>query len=119
MDNKPQLHHEKLDVYQVSITFLSLSLGVAAECPRGYAFLGDQLRRAASSIVLNIAEGCGKRTTADRRRFYDIARGSAHECGAIFDVGQKMGMLNDDVHQEGKTLLVRIVQMLSKLRGGS
>ena len=116
--DKPRLHHEKLDVYQVSIAFLSLALAVASECPRGHAFLGDQLRRAASSIVLNIAEGCGKRTAADRRRFYDIARGSTHECGAIFDVGEKMGMIGGEVHEEGKTLLVRIAQMLSKLRGG-
>ncbi|MEA2060653.1 MAG: four helix bundle protein, partial [Thermodesulfobacteriota bacterium] len=42
-----------------------------------------QLKRAAWSIPLNIAEGCGKSSINDKRRFYSISRGSAMECAAI------------------------------------
>jgi four helix bundle protein len=45
--------------------------------------LRDQLRRAASSIVLNLAEGRGKLTPKDQRRFFSIAMGSVRECQAI------------------------------------
>jgi four helix bundle protein len=45
----------------------------------------DQLLRASQSIPLNIAEGNGKGTNADRRRFFEIARGSALECASIQD----------------------------------
>ena len=41
---------------------------------------------AASSIALNLAEGCGKSSKTDRRRFYEIAMGSLRECQAILQL---------------------------------
>lgn len=49
-------------------------------------FLQEQLLRASSSICLNLAEGSGKRTPADQRRFYSIAFGSVRECQAILEL---------------------------------
>ena len=48
--------------------------------------LKDQLNRAASSIVLNLAEGSGRRTKPDQRKFFHIAFGSLRECQAILDL---------------------------------
>jgi len=56
------LDYERLDVYQRSIEFLALAFAVAERVPRGYASLADQLRRAAMSIPLNIAEGSANPT---------------------------------------------------------
>ena len=50
----------------------------------GYA--KDQLSRASFSVPLNIAEGCGKFSKADRRNYYVTARSSVMECIAATDV---------------------------------
>ena len=111
----PRLHHEDLDAYRAAIEFLALASRVTEGFPRGYGPLGDQLRRASLSIPLNIAEGYGKRSAADRCRFYDIARGSAHECGAIMDASKILGFIDQDAFTQAKTLLHRIVSMLVKM----
>ena len=88
------LDHEKLDVYRCSIDFLRIALRLAGRLPRGQGALVDQLRRAATAIPLNIAEGAGKTTDPDRARFHAIARGSAMECGALLDVLRLLAATN-------------------------
>ena len=46
----------------------------------------DQLRRASFSIPLNIAEGSGKFSKADRKNYFVTARGSVFECVAVIDI---------------------------------
>ncbi|MFH1530120.1 MAG: four helix bundle protein [Pseudomonadota bacterium] len=114
-DSIPALCHETLHVDQAGIEFLSLTEGVFGTLPRGIAALVDPLRRAALSICLNIAEGYGKQHPADRARFYDFARGSAHECGAVFDVLGVKKLLAEGQLRQGKILLHRIVSMLVRM----
>ncbi len=109
------MSYEKLDVYQCTIKFLSLAIEITNEMPRGQAPLADQLKRAAMSIPLSIAEGDGKRTRADCGRFFDIARGSAMECAAAIDVCRILSLVDEQKQQTTKLLLHRIVAMLTKL----
>ncbi len=108
--------HEKLDVYQVSITFVAWA-GMLVDSRLTRAKLGvvRHLDDAGSSIALNIAEGNGKRSRPDRAQFLDMARGSALECAACLDILVARRRLTvDDVHI-GKDHLVRIVSMLTRL----
>jgi four helix bundle protein len=82
---------------------------------RGYSFLTDELKRAALSILQNIAEGVGKPSEADRSRHFGIARGSAMECGAVLDACAVLNLAQSDKLRHGSELLVRIVSMLSKM----
>jgi four helix bundle protein len=110
------LSHEKLDVYQRSVDFLAAALRIAEKLPRGHAPLADQFRRAATSVPLNIAEGSGRTPgSADRTRFRAIARGSAMECGAIMDVIRLLKVAPEADWAHAKSLLVRVVEMLSKM----
>jgi four helix bundle protein len=70
--------------YQLSVEF-------HGRC-REYAFpayLKNQLLRAASSVSLNLAEGCGKPSPKDRLRFYHIALGSLRESQAALDLAPR------------------------------
>lgn len=108
------LSHESLTVYQRSIQFVVWSSRLITE-KQITGVLLDQFKRAFISVPLNIAEGTGKFTGKDQARFYDIARGSALECGACLDVLVAMeGAEVGDV-TEGKELLVEIVAMLTGL----
>jgi len=77
--------HEKLNVYRASIDFVAWATEVLEQIAKSRA-VHNPLDRASTSIPLNIAEGNGKFTEADRFRFFDIARGSALECAACLDV---------------------------------
>jgi len=105
-------HFQSLDVYKRATEFLplaySLAMGVDGE-------LGSQLRRAALSINLNIAEGTG-RFGKDERRFFVTARGSAFECAAVLDAMIGLGIADARI-STGHALLHRIVSMLTKMIG--
>ena len=94
------VNFRKLDVYQAAIRFLPVAAAIAETLPPRYAAMAEQLRRASLSIPLNIAEGSGKRTGPDQRRFYAIARGRAMECAAIIDACYALSLLDQSRAQE-------------------
>ena len=110
-----QLDHERFAVYDLALEFVVLSDGIIEGLPRGRAHLADQFRRASLSVVLNLAEGAGKHSKLDKRRYYLTARGSATESAALLDVCVRLKLLDDGAHKTAKEMLVRIVSMLIKL----
>src|SRR6185503_3824657 len=111
-DSSPLLDAERLDVYAVALQFHSLASVLAS---RADSVVRDQLRRASLSCVLNIAEGAGQRSRPQKRRFYAIARGSAMECAAVLDVLRSNALASGPEAPQGRSLLVRMVQMLTRL----
>ena len=98
--------HEKLDAYKVA---LEVARWVnAAEFPRGWAWLRDQVLRSSGSCVLNIAEGRARGGDAGRNH-YRIALGSAAETCAALDI------LPLDGAAEQQAKLRRVGAMLSGL----
>jgi len=106
----PDAH--KLAVYHVAVAFQAAAMALL---PKGHAVLRDQLERASLSIVLNIAEGAGRRSRRDKGRFYTIARGSAMETLALIDVLVARQIATATTARDAKDLGIRVVQMLSKL----
>ena len=110
----PVFDHEKLKVYQESLRFVAWADPVI-ERLRPRIGAKDQLARASTSIVLNLAEGNGKRSHPDRCRFFDIARGSGVECAACLDVLLVKKRISPDEAEKGKALLLEIVSMTAGL----
>ncbi len=111
------LGHERLDAYRLSIEYVAWVFRKAGELSGIHRHARDQWLRASQSIPLNIAEGNGKTAERDRRRYFEIARGSALECAAIQDVLRVGHALEEHEHQERKGHLDRIAVMLSRLGG--
>jgi len=111
--------HEKLDVYKVSIDFVVMMDQIIEQFPRGRAYLADQFQRAATSIPLNIAEGAGEYSGAEKNRFYRIAKRSAIECAGILDICVRLRLIDEEQYIKGRELLTRIVSMLTKLAQNS
>ena len=112
--------HEKLHVYQLELRFVTWVTALLVKIkPRPtdarIAEVSNQLDRASLSVLLNTAEGNGRRQRRTRAKFFDDARGSATECAACLDALVAKGVCSDEETDDGKQLLLRIVSMLSKL----
>ena len=111
----PLLDHERLDCFQVALQFAAMVPEVTRTARPS---LRDQLERAAASICLNLAEGCGRRTKRDRLHFFAMAQGSAMECAAAVDILRVTGHVSIADATRAKHKLTRVVQMLVGLRRG-
>ena len=106
-----QFGHEKLNVYQESVLFITWINDLLETIPKNLS-VHNQLDRASTSIPLNIAEGNGKHTSADRCRYFDSAHGSALECAACLDILVAKKKVDRDYVKKGKDQLYQIVSML-------
>ncbi len=98
--------YQDLEVYQKAYQ-MSLDMHkLTFEFPRHEMYeLGSQLRRAAISIALNIAEGYGrKQYTNEFKRFLINALGSCNEVSVVIDMIRDLGYLNEEqynqIHEE-------------------
>ena len=115
-NQQTEFAHERLDAYQAAIEFCQVADEVCRTLPRTKGQLGDQLSRAAEGIVLRIAEGAGAAwRSADQKRYFRSARGSAMECAAVLDVCRIRSIVPGATITRGRQLLLRLVKMLTKL----
>jgi four helix bundle protein len=106
---------EKLEVYQKAIGLADTVSALTARFARPDWYLADQLNRASLSIALDLAEGNGRGTQADRRRFFLIARGSTLECIPAIEMCHRKRLLSPEACAQLRAELVDISKMLSGL----
>lgn len=115
MTSTTTLDHTKLDVYQRALELLDQVDQIRDLIPPGRAHLKDQIDRAVTSIVLNIAEGAGEFSKEEKRRFYRMARRSASETAAVLDILARRKVVSPELLGSAHELIVRVVSMLVRL----
>ena len=110
------LAHTKLDVFIAGKSLVISCYKVSKLLPPDERFImTQQLRRAALSIQLNIAEGSSRKSDIERRRYYEISRGSVIEINTIFDIAVELEYFKkEDLTQTGD-LIIKTFKMLSKM----
>ena len=106
---------EKFEVYKKAKQFTKEISDYLENIPSKNTRIVDQLSRASLSIPLNIAEGAGRYSKADKKHFYTIARGSVFECIALFDILLDKKLLELELKQKWYRDLEELSKMLSGL----
>ncbi len=110
------LAYTKLDVFITGKNLVLSCYKLSKLLPQDERFnMTQQLRRAALSIQLNIAEGSSRKSAIERRRYYEIARGSVIEVDTILDIALELKYFEkEDLTQTGD-LIIQTFKMLSKM----
>lgn len=118
-DAKP--NYEKLEIWQEAMVLTKIIYLKTKDYPKEEKFgITDQVRRAGLSVALNIAEGAGRSSKADFRRFLFIAKGSLNEVLTLFTLSLEIGLVSskeyDDIRSMVLRLMRRIQALISKLQ---
>jgi four helix bundle protein len=98
--------------YELTLEVYSLSAGF----PRSETFgLATQMRRAAVSIVSNIAEGYGRGHRTEYVQFLRIAYASTGELETQLMLSRDLGFLSHEKFQRGSGLLLEVQKMLAAM----
>ena len=109
-----QLGHTKLDVYQYSRSLTLECYKVTKHFPSDERFaLTQQIRRAALSVHLNLSEGASRKSALERKRFYEISRGSIIEIDSAIDIAVHLNYINKDQVDHLGEILIKTFKLLT------
>ena len=103
-----------LSIYPVAVELLRELRPAIARIETSDRDLARQMRRAAASVLLNLAEGSGSFGGTGRERFRS-SLGSLRETDACLDVAVALGSLNEDERRVSTPKLGRVAAALVKL----
>ena len=108
--------YRELLVWQKAKSLAVHIYGATERFPRTETYgLTSQARRAAVSVVSNIAEGQGRLTSNEFFHFLGLARGSLHELEAQLAIALDLTYLEQPVHQELASELYQVLGLLNRL----
>lgn len=111
-----ELKHKSLEVYQAVRDLAKEIYKVSMKLPAEEKFnMVQQIRRAALSAKLNLAEGSTRRSEVERKRYLEIARGSVVEIDAALETAVDLEYYKVEELQKSGELLNKCFAMLSKM----
>lgn len=106
--------HEQLRVYQSALRFVRWSAQIVGSESLGLSRARD-LDRNSTGVVLNIAEGNGKFSSVDRKRFLHIAISCGLQAASSLDIMATRSLIPPETNSQGKSHLCEIVSMIGAL----
>ncbi|MCB0697611.1 MAG: four helix bundle protein [Chitinophagaceae bacterium] len=111
-----ELSHTKLEVFKTSKAFVLECYRVTRNFPAHEKYnLTSQIRRAALSVHLNMAEGASRNSPVERKRYYVISRGSVIEVDTGIDIAEELGYCTHEATQELGKLIISSFSQLSMI----
>ncbi len=111
-----QLAHTKLNVYQQTKLLTIECYKVTKLLPSDEKFgMVSQLRRAALSVHLNLAEGASRKSLAERKRYYEISRGSLIEVDTAIGIAFELQYITSTEIQVLGEVIINTFKLLSGL----
>ena len=107
--------HERLHVYKVALDLAAEATSLAQALPKGHNTLAGQIRRSASSCVLNIVEAAARRSRQDKSQRFGMARAEALECQAACRMAAKLSSMKAEPLDRIDKLTDRVSAMLWRL----
>ena len=111
------LNHYNLDVYKSARNLRKECYKTFSNFPESERFnLVDQIRRASTSVVLNITEGCSRKSETERKRYFELSRGSVIEIDSCYDMAIESNFFNagelDELGKHLKTTFILLSGLL-------
>ncbi|MGZ5286359.1 MAG: four helix bundle protein [Flavisolibacter sp.] len=114
-----ELNHKHLDIYKFSRSLVKACYLSTKQFPPEEKFaLTQQLRRAALSVFLNLSEGCSRKSLIERKRFFQISRGSLIEVDAAFEIASDLGYTSKENLTDLGELIIKCFKILTKMVNG-
>ena len=108
--------YKDLIVWQKSIDLVTEIYKITELFPESEMYgIVSQMRRAAVSIPLNIAEGRKRSTRKDFRQFLIMAYASASELETQIEISKRLNFLKIDKYAKADSLLLEVLKMLNKM----
>jgi four helix bundle protein len=113
-----QLAHTRTNLFKTSKNFALECYRITKDFPADERFaMVQQIRRAALSVHLNIAEGCSRKSETERKRFFEISRGSVIEVDTALDIASELNYKTKEQLQSIGEHLVSTFRQLTGLIG--
>ena len=111
-----KLNHKSLDVYKAIRELTKEVYALSMNLPSEEKFnMVQQMRRAALSVKLNLAEGSTRKSVNERKRYFEVSRGSVVEIDAVFETAVDLKYFKEDELKVIAELLNKCFAMLSNM----
>ena len=110
------LSHKKLEVWKLSNELVKQLYKLTDNFPKNEIFgITNQIRRAAVSIASNLAEGCARKSSVEKKRFFEIARSSLVEIDTQLEISSELKYIDKIEMDKLNEIFNKLFAKLSRL----